>query len=151
DKDRLRQHPNVMALFVLAHLEAQRTHGDDQERAKAKLDLLVLLSARKLDEEDWRHWHRFLGWFLKLPPAIDDQVFAQFRSLTKEEKNMKPVGWLEEWQARGECKGLLAGLEVVLEVKYQQAGLDLMPEFRKITDHDRLGVLLQAVRKAASL
>src|SRR5262249_16258445 len=62
-KDELRGMENPMGLFILAHLEAQRTQGDDQERARVKLDLLLRLAARKLDGEETRQWNRYLGWF----------------------------------------------------------------------------------------
>jgi hypothetical protein len=37
-KDELREHENPMGLFILAHLEAQRTHNDEAERARIKLE-----------------------------------------------------------------------------------------------------------------
>ncbi|MFO0841790.1 MAG: hypothetical protein U0797_05230 [Gemmataceae bacterium] len=59
-KDELRGHANPAALFVLAHLESRRTAGDDAERARVKLDLILRLHARKLDAEELRHWYRYL-------------------------------------------------------------------------------------------
>jgi hypothetical protein len=52
---------------------------------------------------------------------------------------------------QGQIQGRLEGLEAALEIKFQEAGLALMPELSKIEDPDRLGAILQAVRKAASL
>lgn len=52
---------------------------------------------------------------------------------------------------QGRIEGLLEGLEAVLEFKFQEEGLALMPELRKIDDSDRLAAILQAVRKASSL
>jgi hypothetical protein len=154
-KDELRQHENPMALFVLAHLEAQRTHNDDAERARVKLDLLVQLDQRTLDEDDLRHWHRFLGWLLDLPADLDDQVFAQARAMKQGDEPMQPIGYAEQREFRGlqsgKIAGRLEGLETALDIKFQEAGLALMPELRKIDDPDRLAAILQAVRKAASL
>jgi hypothetical protein len=147
----LRDHPNPMGLFVLAHLEARRTQKDDAERARVKLDLLVRLAARKLDDEETRQWHRFLDWFLDLPEAIDNNVYAQASAQSKE-KGMAFITFPERRGIKlGRIDGLLAGLEAVLEVKFQQAGLALMPELRQINDPDRLAAVLQAVRTAASL
>jgi len=52
---------------------------------------------------------------------------------------------------KGEIKGRLEGLETALDIKFQQAGLALMPELRKIEDPQRLATILQVVRKATSL
>jgi hypothetical protein len=154
-KDELRRHENPMALFILAHLEAQRTHGDDEERARVKLDLLVLLAERTLDEDDWRHWHRFLSWLLNLPAELDDQVFAQAKALTKKEEVMGPVGYAERYELRGRTEGkivgLLAGIEAVLEVRFGVAGLDLMPEVRKVETPERLSEVLQAAKASPTL
>jgi hypothetical protein len=51
----------------------------------------------------------------------------------------------------GRIDGLLAGLEVVLKVRFQEAGLALRPELRRIEAPDRLAAVLQAVGNAASL
>jgi hypothetical protein len=82
-KDELRGHENPMALFILAHLEAQRTHGDDQERARVKLDLLVRLAKRKLEADEIRTWNRYLDWLLDLPPELETRVAEQAKALTR--------------------------------------------------------------------
>ena len=51
----------------------------------------------------------------------------------------------------GREQGLLVGLEALLDARFQEPGLALMPELRKIEDHARLAAILQAVRKAATL
>jgi hypothetical protein len=144
-----------MGLFVVAHLEAQRTHGDEQERARVKLDLLLKLAARRLDEEETRQWYRYLDWLLKLPPELNRATYAQARTLTVE-RGMPFVTEAEKYglevgEIKGQVKGLLVGLEALLEAKLQQAGLDLMPEIRKIDDPQRLTALLQVARKATSV
>jgi hypothetical protein len=76
-REELASHPNPMGLFVLAHLEAQRTRQDVKERAAAKLGLILKLLERKLAEEDLRHWYKYLDWFLDLPPELEKKVWAE--------------------------------------------------------------------------
>jgi hypothetical protein len=48
-------------------------------------------------------------------------------------------------------KDLLLGIEACLEVKFGDAGLELMPELRELQDHELLRAVLKAIPKAASL
>jgi hypothetical protein len=147
-KQELLGHENPMGLFVLAHLEAQRTHGDDEERARVKLDLLLKLAARRLDVDETRQWYRYLDWFLSLPPDLNRATYAQARSQTLEQG----MPFVTEAEKYGRELGYAEGrLEVLLETKFQQAGLDLMPEVHKIGDPQRLTAILQVARNATSV
>ena len=50
----------------------------------------------------------------------------------------------------GHGEGLLQGLEVSLQMKFGDEGLELMPELREIHDHELLGAVLGAIPTAAS-
>jgi hypothetical protein len=56
-----------------------------------------------------------------------------------------------EGQQEGLREGLLRGIEVALEIKFQAAGLQLMPEIRQMSDVAILGQIQQALRTASSL
>jgi hypothetical protein len=160
-KDELREHENPMALFVLAHIESMRTRGDDEERARVKLDLLVRLAKRKLEGDEVRTWNRYLGWLLRLPPELETRIRAEAKALSKEtevEKTVDGMTWPNFISyperlgiEKGKIEGLLAGLEALLDSKFQEAGLSLMPELRKIEDPERLAALLQVARTTASV
>ena len=47
-------------------------------------------------------------------------------------------------------KGLLKGIEAVLEVKFGAEGLKLLPEIQPIQNHEVLDKILQAIKTAAS-
>ena len=47
-------------------------------------------------------------------------------------------------------KGLLAGIETSLKVKFGAEGLELMPEIREIRDHVLLGKILKRIETAES-
>src|SRR5687768_10600144 len=96
-----------MGLFVLAQLGAMRTAGDDEERARVKLDLLLTLAARKLDEQEMYQWYRYLDWFLPLPRDVDGQVYQEAERQTRE-KGMPFVTFAERLGLeKGERKGML--------------------------------------------
>jgi hypothetical protein len=48
-------------------------------------------------------------------------------------------------------KGLLQGIEALLDVKFGADGLALLPEIRELRDHEMYQDVLQAIRKASSL
>ena len=51
---------------------------------------------------------------------------------------------------KGLRDGLLEGIEVCLEIKFGQEGLNLMPEIRQIADFEKLEAILQAIKSASS-
>ncbi|MCS6845556.1 MAG: hypothetical protein NZ528_14755, partial [Caldilineales bacterium] len=51
----------------------------------------------------------------------------------------------------GTQQGVLAGIEVALDLKFGTEGLRLLPEIRKIEDLDVLSAVLSAIRTAATL
>jgi hypothetical protein len=158
-EEALRSNANVMALFVLAHLEALRTRGDDTERAAVNLDLDRRLIDRKLDEQDRYQWHKFMDWLLPLPRSRNQTVLEAANEYAKEKK-MPYVTSAEEYARekgieQGEIKGLLAGrleaLETALQLKFGADGEALMPAFRAINDPERLRVIVQSVKQALAL
>jgi len=52
-------------------------------------------------------------------------------------------------ERKGMEKGLLAGIEVSLKVKFGEEALSLMPEIRQLQDHELLLAVLQAIETAA--
>jgi hypothetical protein len=166
-KEELLEHENLMGLFVLAHLEAQRTQNDVEERARVKLDLLLVLAGRKLDEDETLEWYRYLDWFLDLPDEKVNQVYSQVSAITKE-KGM-PFVTLAERQGReegikegkkegikeGTKGGLLQGrresLALALRLKFGAEGTTLLPAFESIDDEVRLASIVASVEQAASL
>jgi hypothetical protein len=59
--------------------------------------------------------------------------------------------WTKDARAEGQVKGLLAGLEALLEAKFGEAGLALMPQVTAVGEPARLAAILQHARKAASV
>src|SRR5207249_4371392 len=106
-EEELREHPNPVALFVLAHLKSQRTREDPDERARVKLDLILRLHERKLDAEELRQWYRYLDWLLALPKEHESRVWDEVERAEKE-KQMPFITYAER---HGMERGLEKGLE----------------------------------------
>jgi hypothetical protein len=149
--EELRTGENLAGLFVVAHLEALRTAKDVKGRADVKLGLLLNLAERKLDEEDTRVWYKLLDLLLDLPPETDRAVYLEASRLTRE-KAMPFVTFAERYgREQGEIKGLLAGLELGLGLKFGADGVALMPDVRRIEDPARLLALIDKLKSDVSL
>jgi hypothetical protein len=64
-----------------------------------------------------------------------------------EERQMPQMDFFDRMGMR---KGLLAGIESCLKVKFGAEGLELMPELREIHDHVLLGKVLKRIETADS-
>ena len=59
--------------------------------------------------------------------------------------------WQEEREEKALSKGLRGGIEALLEVRFGEEGLALMPRVRQIADPDTLEQLLHASKSAPDL
>jgi hypothetical protein len=154
----LRTHANPVGLFVLAQLASMRTKKDDEARAEAKLELVLLLQERFDNEFDRLRWYRYLDWLLALPKEYDRAVWTRVEEM--KEKSMPFVTFAERHGfEKGEKKGLEKGreqgieaglaqgvkqaIEVALESRFPDTVSSLMPRVKQIEDTDRLRRLLQ--------
>jgi hypothetical protein len=138
--------PNPFATVVLAHLKALETRQAPAERRAWKVRLVRGLYERGLAAEDVRQLFRFIDWVMDLPPALQGRFEEEIHRYEEETK----MPFLTGFERRGLEKGLLAGIEVALEVKFGAEGLRLMPEITELQDHELLEAVLEAIRTAAS-
>jgi hypothetical protein len=91
----------------------------------------------------------------RLPLELEDQVWRQIEQyeqetrmsyLTTAERTGHERG-LEE----GRAEGLLNGIAAILEVRFGQLGVDLMPEIQQLDDVSALERVLQAIKTLGSL
>lgn len=54
-------------------------------------------------------------------------------------------------EARGETRGLLSGIELALEIKFGNPGLELMPIISQITDLPQLKAIQQAIKTVSTV
>jgi hypothetical protein len=82
---------------------------------------------------------------MSLPEAME-RLFLQEVYQYQEAKRMPFIDIAERV---GIEKGLLEGIEVLLEFKFGDEGLKLMPELRELQDYEALRAVLRAIKKAA--
>jgi hypothetical protein len=133
-------------VVVLAHLEALETRRLPAERHAWKLRVVKGLYERGIDSEDVRRLFRFIDWVMQLPDPLEYR-FQEEIDMFQKERNMPFINIFERV---GMEKGLLQGIEVVLEMKFGSEGLELMPELRQIRDHVLLGKILTKIKTVDS-
>lgn len=151
DLPALERDVNPFATVVLAHLKTRETRGAPDARLSAKTQLVKALFDKGLGAEDVRRLFRFIDWIMALPKPLG-KVFWQEITQFQEERQMP---FITTPQRIGREEGLMMGrlehIETLLEDKFGPEGVQLMPEVRRITDVDALGVLRDRLRKAATL
>lgn len=59
--------------------------------------------------------------------------------------------WYQQILGEGERRGIISGIEMALEIKFGDEGLQLMPQISQITDLEKLKVIQRAVKTVNSL
>jgi predicted DNA-binding ribbon-helix-helix protein len=146
DEAMLEASVNPFAQVVLAHLKARQTHGDPAGRHAWKLRLVRGLYERGFSAKDVRELFRLIDWLMVLPPALNNMIWQDMHKI-QEERRMPFVTSIERLM---ECRGLRAGIESLLRVRFGEEGLRLMPEIQEIYEEEKLQAILRALETAAS-
>ncbi len=143
-EEELKVHPNPVALFVLAHLASMRTKKDDEARADAKFEVVLLMQERFDNEVERRKWYRYLDWLLALPEEYDLQVWDRVNAM--KEKGMPYVTFADRYERKmGRVEGRV---ESVLQDRFPDAEAELMPQVEQVEDLHKLQELLQMAKTA---
>jgi hypothetical protein len=141
---------NPFATVVMAHLKAQDTQKNPQERGHWKWLLTRRLYEQGYRREDIIQLYRFIDWLMQLPSDIEDEYWQQVVKY-EEEQRMPYVTTAErrgiekgraEGRVEGQYEELLSAIELMLRVRFGAAGLALLPEISQITEY----ALLRAIR-----
>jgi hypothetical protein len=144
----LEVHPNAFALVVLAQLKTRETRQSAVDRQAWKRRLIRTLYERGMAKEDVRQLLRFIDWIMKLPKPLQRLVQEEIGQYT-EETRMPYVTTMERIALE---KGLIKGIEALLDVKFGDEGLKLLPDVADLLlDHETLEAVLDAIRKAPTL
>ena len=159
---------NPFATVVMAHLKAQETRGDEEERRRWKLFLTRRLYDRGYGREDVLHLFRFIDWVMRLPEALEEGFWQEVREY-EEVKHMPYITSVErigikkgieqgmqqgmqqgiqQGMQQGMQQGLLAGIELGLELKFGSEGLRILPEVSKVEDVDVLRAIHEGLKRA---
>jgi hypothetical protein len=146
---------NPFATVVLAHLTALATRRDATGRQVAKLGLVRRLYALGYGREDVVRLFRLIDWLLGLPAALERPFWQAVQAL-EEEQGMSYVTSIErigreEGLRAGRQAGLLAGLAVVLGLRFGDEGRAWAETLRAVTDTTLLEAILERAATVASL
>lgn len=154
---------NPFATVVLAHLSAQETRRNPQQRADAKFALMRRLYERGVRREEILDLFRFIDWIMQLPEEVETQFWQELRQyeeayqmpyITSVERIGRQEGrqeGLQEGRQEGLREGLLAGIALGLELKFGPAGSQLLPEIERLEDVTTLRRVHEGLKTVTTL
>uniref|UniRef100_B8HQ21 DUF4351 domain-containing protein n=1 Tax=Cyanothece sp. (strain PCC 7425 / ATCC 29141) TaxID=395961 RepID=B8HQ21_CYAP4 len=91
----LEQRTNPFAVVVMAHLKAQATRRDDQQRKISKLSLIRRLYEGGYTRQEVINLFRFIDWVMILPEALKQEFWRSLKTY-EEERRMPFITSVEE-------------------------------------------------------
>jgi hypothetical protein len=145
-RSELEKSSNPFATVVLAHLDTQETRRDPGERKDRKFRMIKRLRQRGWSETQVRQLFRLIDWIMELPDLLADELRKEVQQY-EEKEHMPFITFPERY---GLATGRLEGIEAILELRFRDAGSQLMPEIRLISDPQKLEQILHAAKTVAS-
>jgi hypothetical protein len=151
DQEALTKHDNPFAQVVLAHLKAMETRRDPLQRRQWKIQLVKGLYEHGWQAEDVRQLFRVIDWLMDLPKELQEG-FREELYRYEEEKTMPYVTSVERLAKKeGRRESLLEVIEIGLQGKFGQAGLELLPQIRALEKNSQLRDVATTLMTADSL
>ncbi len=142
---------NPFATVVMAHLKAQETRQDRQERFEWKLALTRRLYEKGYGREDVINLFGFIDWVMSLPSELE-QEFQQELSQYEEERRMPYITSVERRGIqKGRQQGLLKGIELGLRLKFGSEGLGILPEISELQDVNLLEAIVSGLETVSTV
>jgi hypothetical protein len=117
--------PNPFALATAAHLLAQATRKDPQQRLMGKLTLARRLYARGWTKQEVLDLYEFIDWLLDLPEVLENAFLDELHDL-EESTKMRYISSAERIGAkRGHEQGLQQGITLLLRRQLRRRFGDL--------------------------
>jgi hypothetical protein len=148
--EELERMENPFSLIVLAHLQSQSA-TEPQSRLEWKQRILRNMVERRLDEQTYWKVLRLLDWMINLPLELNEKFWDEVEDLKA--RNIMPfvTGLEQRAKKEGVREGLLSGLGVALEMKFNDEGKLFFEELQSVSDTSRLRSLLEAIRRIATI
>ena len=160
-RESLERSNNPFAVMVAAHLDAQQTRKQPQQRYRAKLTLVKSLYRRGYSREDILELFRLIDWMMSLPASVQrefNQEIARFEEeqqmpyVTSVERLARQEGQQEgrqEGRQEGQQEGRQEGQQEasrentieVLQLRFGEVPEDLLQAIARIDDLARLKML----------
>ncbi|MFN2266962.1 MAG: cytosolic protein [Desulfonatronovibrio sp.] len=157
--DTLLESDNAVALVTAAHLLTKKTRGDVSERYSAKIRLIRILFDRGWERQRIVDFFTVLDWLIRLPDNLEAKIFEDIRQI-EEERQMQYVTSIEriaqkkgmsEGLQQGMQEGILEGIEDLMEIKFGEDSLRLIPAIGKIKDVERLREIRRIIKQSKTL
>jgi hypothetical protein len=133
---------NPFATVVMAHLKAQETRNDAQERFSSKLYLTRRLYEQGYEREDVINLFRFIDWVMSLPQELEQDFWREVIQL-QEDRQMPYITSIERIGIKkGIRQGLLEAIELGLGLKFGDEGLEILPEISEIENVEQLKAII---------
>ena len=84
DRQKLLNTHNIMAAFILAHIDTIETSKNPQQRYERRIATYRRLLAQGFSGEQIRSLLYFIDWLMRLPPALEQQAYHVFQKLEEE-------------------------------------------------------------------
>jgi hypothetical protein len=141
---------NPFAVVVMAHLKAQETRNDGQQRKLWKFILTRKLYEQGYDRQDILNLYRFIDWLLELPEGLElefQQEIAQF----EQERQMTYISSIERMaEQKGRQQERREEVESLLRVKFGEIDAELQEIVEALVQSsadDRARMILQLSRE----
>jgi Putative transposase, YhgA-like len=144
---------NPFATVVMAHLKAQETRSDRNQRKEWKLSLTRRLYQKGYARKDVINLFRFIDWVMSLPEALEQEFWQELCNFQEEQRmpyitSVERIGFQRglEQSKQQMRQILIESIELVLEMKFGTSGLNLLPEISQIEDIEQLRVIQAALK-----
>jgi hypothetical protein len=150
-QEALEHDPNPVAQVVLAHLKAEETRRDPEQRRHWKIRLVRGLYERGWSAEDVRQLLRILDWIMDLPEELQSGFREEIHRY-EEEKHMPYVTSFERMAKKeGQRETWLKAIQLGLKKKFGVPGTRLFTKIKSIEDLDRLSAIATELMTADQL
>ena len=146
---------NPFAAVTLAHLKTLETRGDPSARVQWKLALVRSLYDRGLDKRRVRLLFKTIDWIMTLAPLREDVFMNEIHE--DEKKQAEPFLYpyervlLAQATLKGRNEAAYEYIESILDDRFGEAGVALMPRILLIQDSATLASLHRYLWKAPDL
>jgi len=161
---------NPFAVVVMAHLRAQETQDDPEQRKAAKWQLLRRLYEQGYARADILNLFRFIDWVMGLPEALEEALWQEIVEYEEAKRmpyvtSVERIGikkgmeqgiqqgiqqGLQQGIQQGQRQGLLDGITLGLELKWGADGLRLSPEIGRIEDVYLLRAIHEGLKRVST-
>jgi hypothetical protein len=140
---------NPFATVVMAHLKAQETRNNAQERFSSKLYLTRRLYEQGYEREDVINLFRFIDWVMSLPEELEQDFWREVIQLQEDRRmpyitSIERIG-IQKGIQQGIRQGLLEAIELGLRLKFGDEGLEILPEISEIEDVEQLKAIISGL------